>query len=212
MIGPTARSAAVAAVETVINRALALDPATRIRCAALEGKVFHLECTRPALQLFVLPQRDRIQLAAQWEGEVDAGLSGSAGDFAELLTSSDPAATLINGPLSVRGDSQALQRLQHIVTDLDIDWEAPLARLFGDVAGHQLGNALRGAHRFLLQAGRNLGRQLRDYVRDESGWLAPRWQVETFCADVAELARRSEQLKQRAAQLQRLAQQRRPLH
>jgi ubiquinone biosynthesis protein UbiJ len=211
VIGPTAQSAAVAALETLINRALMLDPASRARLAALAGQVFHIECTRPALQLFVLPQRDRVQLAARWEGVVSAGLSGSAEDFIELLTSADPATTLINGNLNARGDSRALQRLQAIAGDLDIDWEAPLTRLFGDIVGHQLGRGLRRVHTLFAQAGRSLGRQLRDYVREESDWLAPRWQVETFCAEVVELARRGDRLELRATQLrQQLARRQQP--
>lgn len=206
MIGPTARSAAIAALEAALNRALALDPASALRLAALDGKIFQIECTRPALNLFLLPQRERIQLAGHWDAPVSAGLRGSADDFLQLLTSRDAAATLINGNLQVRGDSDALLQLRAVAAELDIDWEAPLTRLFGDIAGHQLAGGLRHLHGLLRSAGSSLGRQLRDYVKEESDWLAPRWQVEQFCAEVAATAQRGERLEIQLQQLrQRLA-------
>jgi ubiquinone biosynthesis accessory factor UbiJ len=203
MIGPTLKSAATATLELLVNQALQLDPASRTRLAALAGQVFHIECTAPALDLFVLPQSDpfQLQIAGHWEGAVTAGLRGSGKEFVELLTSTDPGATLINGNMTVHGDSQALLRLRSIVADLDIDWEAPLARVFGDVVGNQMGRGLRQFDTLLRQAGNSLLRQVRDYVKEESDWLAPRWQVEEFCVEVDRLVARSNHLEARAAQL-----------
>jgi len=205
--GPTLKTGAIAALEFVVNRALSLDPASRQQLAALAGQVFHLECTRPRLDMFLILHTDRIQLAGQWEGEVTAGLSGDADDYRELLTSSDPGATLINGAMTVRGDSKALLRLRDIAAHLDIDWEAPLADLFGDVIGHQLGRSLRFGQRLLRDAATSLHRQVRDYVQDESDWFAARWEVEQFNADVTRVAQRSEQLAERINQLQQQLQQ-----
>lgn len=201
MIGPTAKSAASAALEALVNRALALDPASRRRLAALAGQVFHLECTQPEIDLFLLPQAEGVQLAGFWDGAVTAAISGNHEDYIELLGSKDPGATLINGRMRVRGDSQALLRLRDIAADLELDWEAPLTRVFGDVLGHQLGRGLRHLGGALRHAGGSIGRQLRDYLKEESDWLAPRWQVEQFCAEVQQVAQRGERLESRLAVL-----------
>jgi ubiquinone biosynthesis protein UbiJ len=206
VIGPTAKSAAIAALEGLVNRALGLDPASRRRLAALAGQVFHIECTQPDLDLFLLPHADRVQLAGFWEGPVTAGIRGGYADFIELLTSEDPGATLINGKMSVIGDSKALLRLRDIAADLDLDWEAPLTRAFGDVLGHQLGQGLRRLHTLARNTGGGFARQVRDYLKEESDWLAPRWQVDAFSADVARVALQGERLENRLAALrQRLA-------
>ena len=209
MIHATAKSAAIAALEALVNRALDLDPASRGRLAALSGQVFHLECTRPDLDVFLLPQADRVLLAGFWDGPVTAGVRGSHTDFIELLTSDDPGATLINGDMNVIGDSKALLRLRDIAVDLDLDWEAPLNRVFGDVLGHQLGLGLRRLHTLARDAGASVARQLRDYVKEESDWLVPRWQAQQFSAEVAQLAQRGERLEARLAGLrQQLARRR----
>jgi len=206
VIGPTGKSAAIAALEGLVNRALRLDPASRQRLAALAGQVFHIECTQPDLDLFLLPHGDRVQLAGFWDGPVTAGIRGSYTDFIELLTSEDPGATLINGKMHLIGDSKALLRLRDIAADLDLDWEAPLTKVFGDVIGHQLGQGLRHLHALARHAGGSIARQVRDFVREESDWLAPRWQVEQFRADVTQVALQGERLESRLAALrQRLA-------
>lgn len=200
------KTGAIAALEFVIERALALDPASRAQLSALAGQVFHLECTQPALDLFLVLHADRIQLASRWDGDITAGLRGTAGDYAELLRSADPGATLINGAMTVHGNSKALLRLRDIAAHLDIDWEAPLTRAFGDVVGHQLGRTLRAGQRLLSDAATSLRRQVHDYVQEESDWLVPRWQSAQFGADVAQTAQRAERLAQDIARLrQRLA-------
>jgi ubiquinone biosynthesis protein UbiJ len=206
--GSVVKTGAIAALEFVVERALALDPASRAQLGGLQGQVFHLECTQPALDLFLVLHGDRVQLAGHWEGAVTAGLRGTGSDYAELLRSSDPGATLINGAMTVSGNSKALLRLRDIAAHLDIDWEAPLANVFGDVVGHQLGRSLRFGGRLLADAVGSLRRQVHDYVQDESDWLVPRWQLDPFRAAVAETARRGERLAQDIARLQQRVQHR----
>jgi ubiquinone biosynthesis protein UbiJ len=199
---PTLKGAAIATLERIINTALRLDTASREKLALLAGQVFHLECTRPDLDIFLLPQSDGVQLAGHWEGNVTAGISGSGDDYLELLRSSDPAATLINGNMTVSGDSKALLRLRDVAAALDIDWEAPLTRVFGDIVGHQMAQSLRFGQRLIRDAANSLRRQIYDYTQEENPWLAHRWQFDQFKHDVADLSARSEQLLARAAQLQ----------
>jgi ubiquinone biosynthesis protein UbiJ len=201
-LDPMLPTAALALLEHAVNQALRLDPASRQRLAALAGQVFHLHCTQPDIEVFVLPQVDGVRLAAYHEGETTAGLTGAGRDFAKLLGSDDPAAELINGNLSVRGDSKALQKLQAIAAGLDLDWEAPLARMFGDVVGHQLGRGLRHLADRAIYAGRQIARQINDFAHHESGLLAGRAEVERLGLDVEQIARSAEQFEARLRQLQ----------
>lgn len=198
---PLLRTAALAALERALNVALDLDTASRQRLDALAGKVFHIECVTPRLDLFVLPQTRWLALAGSHEGAADARLVGSADDFIALASSADPASELINGPITLHGDSHALQQLQQILRDLDIDWEAPLARVFGDVVGHQLGRALRGAGQRARYTGDRLRRQGRNWLNQESGLLAAADEVVAFCTEVDQLTARTDRLEARLRQL-----------
>ncbi len=199
---PTLKAAGLAALEAAINTALKFDRASRDQLAAMAGAVFHLECTSPDVDIYLLPHADGVQLAAHWEGHITAGLTGTRADYLELLRSQDPAATLINGNMRVIGDSKSLLRLRDIAAALDIDWEAALTRGFGDVIGHQLARSLRFGARLLRDAANSLSRQTRDYMREENPWLMRRAELETFQHHVADLHARALALQLRTGQLQ----------
>ncbi len=208
---PTFKGVGFAALETAINAALKLDTASRTKIGELAGNVFHLECTNPEIDIYLLPQLDGVQLAARWEGDVTAGLTGKRDDYLELLHGSDPAATLINGNMRVIGDSKALLRLRDIAADLDLDWEAPLVRAFGDIVGHQMARSLRFGSRLLFDAANSLQRQIRDYLQEENPLLVKRWQFDRFKTEVIDLDSRTTSLAERAEQLrQRIAANRKP--
>ena len=197
LLSPTLHTAAIAALEFSVNQALKLDPGTATKLTDLEDHIFHLHCNAPQLSLYLIPGNAEIRLCGFWEGDADTTLTGSASEFAKLATSPDPANALINGQLSLHGDSHALIELQQIGKQLDIDWEAPLAQLFGDVVGHQLGRGLRKGFSFARQTFGSLKRQVDDYLVEESGLLAPHWQVERFYSQVDQLSLRAERLEAR---------------
>jgi ubiquinone biosynthesis protein UbiJ len=160
VISNTLHTAAIAALETVINAALKLDPSTLNKLAEQQNHVFLLHCSAPELSLYLIPGDGDIRLCGFYDGKADTALTGSFTEFTKLATAADPASALINGDLELHGDSQALINLQKILKQLDIDWEAPLANIFGDVMGHQLGRNIRQGVRFGLQALHGIKRQV----------------------------------------------------
>ena len=55
-MNPTLHTAALAALETAINRALKLDPATTQNLGQLDGKVFRLEIAGTGADIYLLPE------------------------------------------------------------------------------------------------------------------------------------------------------------
>ena len=202
-ISNTLHTAAVGALELAINAALKLDPCTLNKLAELQNHCFLLHCSSPELKLYLIPGDGEIRLCSFYQGEADTILTGSLVEFTKLATAADPASALINGQLALHGDSQALVRLQKILKQLDIDWETPLANIFGDVIGHQFGRNIRQGFRFGLQALQKIKRQVDEYIVEESDWVPPRWQVDHFLTDVDQLSIRTDRLK---AKIQKLKQ------
>lgn len=193
-------TAALAAAEAGLNRILDLDPAARRELTALEGLVFHIHLTDLELDLYLLPGA-RIRLASHWEAPVTTALRGRSSGFLRLLRAEDAAAELINSDMTLEGDSRALMRLQAALSQLDPDWEAPLALLLGDVPAHTIGRGLRSGLRWLRYTGDSLTRQFNDYWREESGHMVPREAWDDFASAVD--ASRA-QLDRLEARLQRL--------
>ena len=209
VLHPTVHTAALAALEGAVNRALSLAPQGTAQLAALDGSVFRLQCTAPALDLYLQTSGKGIRLMGHYDGEVTTSVRGVASDFTALATSKDPAASLINGALEIEGDSASLLELQQILGNLDLDWEAPLVDTLGDVVGHQIAQILRGGFNFGAQASKSLLRQLEEFIHEEARLSPPPLELEDFYRDIQELSLRTERLQSRTNRLRKRLQQRR---
>ena len=202
-INPTVHTAALAALEATVNRALQLAPGSAATLAPVEDCVFALHCTAPAIDVFLQPEGGAIRLMGIYDGPVTTSIRGEASDFTELATASDPAATLNNGNLELHGDSAPLLELQKALSQLEVDWEAPLVDTLGDVAGHQLAEILRAAFSWGRQASRGLARQLEEFIHEEARLSPPRLELEDFYRDVQDLGLQVERLESRITRLRR---------
>lgn len=202
-IDPALLTAGLAALETTLNRALELAPGSQAELAKLGEEVFALHCTAPPLDVYLQPDSQGIRLMGIYEGPITTSVRGAASDFTELATSTDPAATLINGHLELSGDSAHLIELQKILAHLDIDWEAPLVSTLGDVPGHQLAQLLRSVHGWGKQASTGLNRQLDEFIHEEARLSPPRLELEDFYQDVQALELRVERLQSRTDRLRK---------
>jgi ubiquinone biosynthesis protein UbiJ len=202
-INPTLHTAGLAALETVVNKALQLAPGANSEMAALDGCIFALHCSSPPFQVYLQPGTADIRLLGYCEDKVTTRVSGTASDFAELASADDPAATLINGNLEIEGDSAPLIELQQVLAGLDVDWEAPLVNALGDVAGHQLAKILRGVFQWGQQASSSLSRQLDEFIHEEARLSPPRLELEDFYSDVQSLKLQLERLESRSQRLNR---------
>lgn len=196
------RGLAVSSLENMVNRALSLDSATAVRLGELEGCRFILELKEPDLQLGIGVSGRRLQLLPGDGAAATTRLRGRWREFAAIATASDPGAALINGDVTVNGDTQALLQLRDILADLDLDWERPLAEAFGDVVGHQIGRGLRSGQHWLKTSGHNLRRQLEDFLLEESRLLPHPLQVQQFFDDIDALRSHSERVEAKLRRFQ----------
>ncbi|MFK7829649.1 MAG: SCP2 domain-containing protein [Congregibacter sp.] len=195
---PTLHTAGLTAAEAAINAALRLSPHSQQALAEQQGQVLELECTQPPIRVFFeTDAQGTVHLHGAHEGPVATSVIGSAEDFRALAQADDPAAALINGNIQLKGSSAVLIDMQRAFNDLDIDWEAPLADVLGDVAGHQLAQMLRAVFAWSQDASGRLRRQLSEFALEEARLSPPRMALEGFFSDVQQLTDRSERLAQR---------------
>jgi ubiquinone biosynthesis accessory factor UbiJ len=202
VIPPVLQGAALSSLENLINKALQLDPASSTKLQALDGQRFSLELKDPDLNLGIGISGKRLRILGQHNDKVTTRLSGKWSEFAKVATAKDPAAALINGDISISGDTSPLLELRKILAELDLDWEQPLADAFGDVAAHQLGNGLRAGQRWLSSTGKNLHRQFSEFIVEESQLVPHPCQADDFYSAVDDLKTRSERLEAKVRRLQ----------
>jgi ubiquinone biosynthesis protein UbiJ len=129
-----------------------------------------------------------------YEGAATTQVRGYPSDFVELLTADDAGSALINGKITLKGDSASLLELQAILHNLDLDWEAELAKVVGDIPAHQIGEAVRTGLQWGRQTHNSLTRQIEEYIHEEGRLLPPRAEIEDFFTDVSKLKDDSDRL------------------
>jgi ubiquinone biosynthesis accessory factor UbiJ len=190
-------------METTVNNALQLDPATRQRLAQLDGKVIAVVCTSPQLTVFIRPHADGLLIQGQYDQTPDCSLSGSALSLLKLITADNKTSALLNNQVQIRGDLELSQNLQAVLADLDIDWEAKLADYLGDIAAHQIGNQVRNLHRWGKSSANSLLLDIEEYVHEETRDLPPRSELEPFYRETAALTLATDRLTARIERLQK---------
>lgn len=192
----------ISSLETVINRALRLDPGAAARFGELKNKVIRLRITgaRP-FEIFVQPSETGLRLRERHEGAADVTLTGDFPVFARLALRRVAPDVVAAGELQISGDIDLGQRFQRLLESVDIDWEEQAARVMGDVAAHQLGNAWRDFSRWSKQALQTMRLDTAEYLQEESRLLPSRARAEAFREAVETLRREAENLENRLERL-----------
>jgi ubiquinone biosynthesis protein UbiJ len=93
------------------------------------------------------------------------------------------------------------QKMQRILAGLDLDWEEPLARAFGDPLGHELARAARAAFAWQRAALNTAGLNTAEYLKEELRLLPARYEVEAFLDGVDSLRADLDRLEARIRRL-----------
>lgn len=192
------------AIEAAINEAISLSLGTREALSQKAGICIAIHCSSPAVNVyFFVSDSGSISLQNYSESETTVSLSGSWRDFQAVAAADDTAGALVNSNITVTGDTAALIEIQQIVSDMDIDWEAPLVASLGHVAGHQLANALRGFWRWRTDSHERLTRQVSEFIIEEGRLSPSKHEIDAFLGDVDDIVLKVDRLESRIKRLQR---------
>lgn len=185
--------------EEICNQLLKRDPVTLQHLERLSGKVIAIELTQPQLSLFLLPNADGLQLQSIYNDTPDTILSGRAIDFLTLITRADRADAMFGKTIQITGDTVLATRLQEILADAQIDWEAMIANLIGELPAHQLALYASWKAQWYKNAGTSALQNLDEYLKEEFRVIPTRPEVNKFYSEVDTLRERLERLSARIA-------------
>ena len=184
-IDPSLQVAAAASLEAIINKALQYDPGSRYALARLQGKVLALEFTQPNLTVFLMPAEHGMRVQSAFDGEVTTRIKGSPLALLSLINSKHT--NLANTGIEVFGSTGFLIELQSILQAVDIDWEEAVSSIIGDIAGHQVGNGVRGFGAWLSERKQSFNRLLGEFLTEEIRATPSRGELEYFYRQVDDL-------------------------
>lgn len=192
------------ALEAALNHALALDTDTRDALKALHGQHVVLTLTSSPLALQVRVDGTALRVGAvDAAREPDLGVRTTLGGLIQQLPFFRNGNAPPVGKLRIEGDAELARRLQKLAQGFDPDWQLPLVKVFGEVLGVQIANAVAAALKHAQVASKNLAETAAEYVTEESRDVVPRAELAAFHDDVDALRDDVERVAAKIARLRR---------
>ena len=183
---PVFKTSVLAIAEKPLNAVLSLDPVTVERLSALAGTVVELRCLEPEVNCFVRLEDNHIRLAGYNEGPIDAVISGSVASLALLARSRQSLFSDIEG-VSVIGQTEVIEQLQNLHSEMDLDWERFIVQIVGEIPGHFIAQGGRFLNRQWREGCRMVEANMADYLQEELKLIPDRSKIDHFSEQVSQL-------------------------
>lgn len=190
-------------IEIVINQALKLDAEREFLLQDLQGKTLAVEVSDWRLSFCFAPQTQRLRVLSQETAAGTAVLRGSLLDLVRLGLSKQPQAGLAEGRVVLEGEVETLQTYQKFMQQLQLDWEALLAKYLGLTAAHEIARPLKKFAAWQKTNAKTTAQDFTEYLQEEFRLLPPREEVEDFYNDMREFRAGLERLDARVQRLRK---------
>jgi ubiquinone biosynthesis protein UbiJ len=190
-------------LEAALARLLRLDPAAAERLATLNGQSVELTWTGPGWGFRMEVVDGAVKLAPRDpEREPDLAVRGALSGVLAAMVSMRERGVLPTGAVKMSGDPGLARALGEVAEKFRPDLEAELTARLGPVWGPQLARALVSGASWARESAKSLVGDAVVHLRDDTGDLVPRAEVDTFLDDVDRLRDRVDHAAERLAALQ----------
>lgn len=207
---------ALGAAERLIHHVIDLDAITRIQLNQLQGKMLRVVIDAPQLSVDVFFDDAKVRLEPTVTGHSEKPSIFEQRPFDSEHAAAEATATLQVkntiellklllsddiGNIPVQGDYHLLQDIQRIIAQAEPDLAAHLSPWIGPALAHELGK--------IQLAPKHLKRSLQshlffaeDALKEDTGLLAPRWQMDDLNQDTRLLTQNLDRAEAKIQQLQ----------
>ena len=189
------------AMETVLNRAIDLDPDTRGRLDALDGRSVQVHLSGPELALRITVEKGRLRVGPAEDGG-SLRVTASPGSLLAMALRRDDDG-VAPGKVDIAGDAELARRLERLARQYAPDIEEAFAKTFGDAVGVPLAQAVHRAFAHAKRSASHLTEDGADWLRDEGRVAVAPGEVDRFLDGVDELRERTERAEARFARIER---------
>lgn len=194
---------ALAVLEDMLNKALDLDPATRLQLNQHIGRSILVNVQFPHLSILVFLDEGKVRLTpAEDHLSHEANATVTASSFDLIKQALNKEQVISQSGLQIEGDVFFLHELQKISHQIDIDWEFGLSQFVGDISASQIGQGVRSLFDFAKQAANAFLNNSSQFLREDAQILPKKWQVDDYIEEVQELRSDIERLEARIILLQ----------
>ena len=207
---------ALGAVERLIHHCINLDAITRIQFNELQDKMLRVVIDSPQLSVDVFFDNEKIRLEPTVTGHTEAASIFEQRPFDSVNTITEANATLHVdnvielakllladdvGNIPVQGEYQLLQNIQRIIQQAEPDLASQLSPWIGPNLASQIGK-IQLAPKQLFKAFDSHLFVAQDFLKEDSGLFAPRWQMDDLQHNTRQLTQNIDRLEAKIQQLQ----------
>lgn len=207
---------ALGAVERLIHHCINLDAITRIQFNELQDKMLRVVIDSPQLSVDVFFDNEKIRLEPTVTGHTETSSIFEQRPFDSVNTIIEANATLHVenvielakllladdiGNIPVQGEYQLLQNIQRIIQQAEPDLASQLSPWIGPNLASQIGK-IQLAPKLLFKSLDSHLFVAEDFLKDDSGLFAPRWQMDDLNHETRQLTQNIDRLEAKIQQLQ----------
>jgi ubiquinone biosynthesis accessory factor UbiJ len=199
----TAKNFFLGALQKGLNSWLALDPESKRRLQAMQGKIVSVELLAVDVTFHLVFTPGGIELQRDEVSKSDTVIKGTPLRLLHLALSRENRQKFFSDDVSITGNLELGQQVIDLFDHLEIDWEEILSRLIGDVSAHHLGSIARRFTSWAGQTNATIIQNVNEYVHEEIALFPPREAMQDFFHDVDALRMDTDRLEARVAHLQK---------
>jgi ubiquinone biosynthesis accessory factor UbiJ len=192
----------MSALETALNKFLALDPNSSVFLAPLAGKVIAVTISTFNETIYLCPGSDSIQLLDYSPDKPDTQLTGSIFALGLMGLNSKPMRSIFSGEVKIEGDMNTGRKFQELFAKLDINLEQQLARYTGDTIAHNIGQFFRAGQNWSKESLETFRLNASEFLQEETRDLPARPEMDIFYRQIDELRTDFDRLQSRIERLE----------
>lgn len=192
----------MSALETALNKFLALDQNSGAFLAPLAGKIIAVTITPFNETIYLCPSFDSIQLLDYTPDQPDTQLTGSIFALGLMGLSSKPMRSIFSGEVKIEGDMNTGRKFQELFAKLDINLEQQLARYTGDTIARNLSQFFQAGQNWSKESIETFRLNASEFLQEETRDLPAGPEVDIFYSQVDKLRTDFDRLQSRVQRLE----------
>ena len=193
-----------AMIQSAARKLIALDPEASIGLASFDDKIIKIEIEDFDLHYFFSFESGVLIVSNDDSRPVSAAITGKLSAFMAAIANEHSVDSIFTGELHFSGEIGTAKRFQEFAQSLEIDWQEPLAKTFGDPIGHTLASGLQSFSRWLINTSRSTRQDISEYLQEEIKVTPPAAEQQLFFEQIDQTRSKTDRL---AARIRKLEQQ-----
>ncbi len=192
----------MSALETALNKFLALNQNSGAFLAPLAGKIIAVTITPFNETIYLCPSFDSIQILDYTQDQPDTQLTGSIFALGLMGLSSKPMRSIFSGDVKIEGDMSTGRKFQELFAKLDINLEQQLARYTGDTIARNLSQFFQAGQNWSKESIETFRLNASEFLQEETRDLPAGPEVDIFYSQVDKLRTDFDRLQSRVQRLE----------